>query len=961
MSTVGKLVVLKLDGNLEQQGFLVTAQIGVDGDRPMIEVPGALPADPELVADLDRWQQSYRSLGSANRIMPQEIIYGGSVNGLEECRRSSRELRNQLNHWLESRSFRAVDQQLREALSLDESIRVVIRTQNSHLRRLPWHLWDFVDHYPKAEVALGAQRFKQVETARTRHPDGKVKILAILGNGTGINIEEDRQVLERLPDADVTFLVEPARQQMNRQLWEQPWDILFFAGHSQSEAEQGRIYLNLHESLTLEELKYGLRQAIAQGLQLAIFNSCDGLGLARELEQLHLPQMIVMREPIPDPVAQEFLQQFLAAFVRGESLYLASRQARERLQGLEGQFPCASWLPVICQSTLDPPVDWQGLVGLDLGTPSDNDRSSLPATQTRTLAAIVFTDVESFTAKMSADEQHALHLVRRDFKRMQQVCQQFEGQVLKSLGDGLLMYFVSAERAVACAIEIQTQLAAAAMSADPKDCLKHRIGIHLGEVEFADGDVLGNGVNIAARLQQESPPGGVCLSRSVYEVVKDCLTLPALDGGLRSLKGIPDSLKVYQILPPIPGVANPRSRDRPKRSTQPLSWQQLRLILLTSWIVTSLVMGLRLLGGLQQVELLAFDHLMRLRPVEAIDNRLLLITLDEADLNYQDQNGMQRQGSLSDKALNQLLTKLEPYKPVAIGLDIYRDRSTKFGAGVTQTQLQSLIAVCTIGGSVRNPNSISPPPGLPLEQIGFGDTPLDSDQIIRRQFVGSSPSPVCNTDKSLNYLLARRYLNHRHIQPVMENETLHLGDRRFLNLASPSGGYHRANLGGYDILLNYRASEKVARQVSLTDVLSGRSDAELPDLVRDRVVLIGTIARSFKDYHQTPLGELAGVEIQAHMVSQILSAVLDDRPLLWYLPQWGDALWIGVWSMVGATLALQFRSRSHKGLAGCGALGCLYGVCFLLLLKGGWLPLVPSALAFMGSGYGVAVYRRSEQ
>ncbi|MGA7937601.1 MAG: CHAT domain-containing protein, partial [Kovacikia sp.] len=361
--SLGKLVVLKLDGDLERQGFRGSLEVGSEGERPVLEVAAALPSDPELLTRLNQWQQAYRSLGMGSRIMPQEIIYGGSVNRLDNCRRSAYQLRDRFNFWLESPQFRPVDRRLREVLTLDEPIRILIRTQDRDLWRLPWHFWDFVDHYFRAEVALASSNLEQIQAARIAGSDGRVRILAILGNRVGISVEEDRALLEQLPDAEVTFLVEPSRRQITQQLWDQHWDILFFAGHSQTEGKQGRIDLNAEEKLTLEELKYGLRWAIANGLQLAIFNSCDGLGLAQELEQLRLPQMIIMREPVPDRVAQEFLKHFLMAFVQGESLYLAERQARERLQGLESEYPCASWLPIICQTSTTPPLTWHQLAG----------------------------------------------------------------------------------------------------------------------------------------------------------------------------------------------------------------------------------------------------------------------------------------------------------------------------------------------------------------------------------------------------------------------------------------------------------------------------------------------------------------------------------------------------------------------------------------------------------------------
>ncbi len=102
-----------------------------------------------------------------------------------------------------------------------------------------------------------------------------------------------------------------------------------------------------------------LKKAIQQGLTLAIFNSCDGLGLATNLADLQIPQIIVMREPVPDRVAAEFLKNFLTAFSGGQPLYQSVREAREKLQGLEDQFPCATWLPVICQNPALLPLSWK--------------------------------------------------------------------------------------------------------------------------------------------------------------------------------------------------------------------------------------------------------------------------------------------------------------------------------------------------------------------------------------------------------------------------------------------------------------------------------------------------------------------------------------------------------------------------------------------------------------------------
>ena len=195
--------------------------------------------------------------------------------------------------------------------------------------------------------------------------------------------------------------------------------------------------------------------------------------------------------------------------------------------------------------------------------------TATPSSQ-RTLAAIVFTDVVSFTRRMATHEHHTLTLLQRDFEQMQTLCQQFGGQVLKTLGDGLLMYFTSAEQSVLCAISIQQAFAEAASQLAPEDTLLHRIGIDLGDVMYSDQDVMGSSVNLAARLQTEAPPGGICLSQAVYTVVKTCLPIPAHYAGEHQLKGLPDPLPIYHIELPQ-GVPRPSHPPIPKTSSASLA------------------------------------------------------------------------------------------------------------------------------------------------------------------------------------------------------------------------------------------------------------------------------------------------------------------------------------------------------------------------------------------------------
>ncbi len=166
----------------------------------------------------------------------------------------------------------------------------------------------------------------------------------------------------------------------------------------------------------------------------------------------------------------------------------------------------------------------------------------------RSLAAIVFTDVVSFSARMQTDEEMTLQLLRRDFAEMREICMQHHGSVLKSTGDGLLLYFSSAVQAVACALAMQRSFAELAKNRPATESLTHRVGIHLGDVFVNDQDVMGDGVNIAARLQAEAEPGGICISQTVYDVVRNKLALQVTRLGPRELKNISQAIPIYKLL-----------------------------------------------------------------------------------------------------------------------------------------------------------------------------------------------------------------------------------------------------------------------------------------------------------------------------------------------------------------------------------------------------------------------------
>ncbi|MEM9219854.1 MAG: CHASE2 domain-containing protein [Cyanobacteria bacterium P01_F01_bin.150] len=772
MSPNLKLVVFRLDGNLDQRGFTVEVEVGM-ADQPLMPLfRGHLPPMPRLAQQFQQWRQDYQRWGFPTRIQIKEISFTGSAQGTARCRKAAQSFSHCFSQWLQSPDFLKIDIRLRELIAPDDATVVLLKTESETLHKLPWHLWDFIDRYSQTEVVLSATNFGDTplnsnssNNSNIRKDTSPVRILAILGNATGINIDTDRELLQRLPNAAVTFLCEPERHDVNTQLWEQTWDILFFAGHSQTERDSSRIYINQNDSLTLDELKYGLRKSIQKGLKLAIFNSCEGLGLAYELEHLSLPHLIVMREPVPDKVAHAFLTHFLKSFSKGQSLYQSVREARERLQGLENDFPCASWLPIIYQQPQAHPFQW----------PSGEINNS-----------------ERGDAKQ--DSQSKLSL-------------------------------------------------------------------------------------------------GLMIASSV------------LTGGL--------------------------------------------------------VFGLRLLGGLQPLELQAFDHFMGLQPNHSdLKNRILVIGVDEADIQYQDRQSMDRRDSLSEAALEIVFQKLMSYQPQVIGLDIIHDypfspESIHYLAG------EEFVAICQTYGQKNQISGTAPPSNISEKSIGFNNIPLDPDGVIRRQFLGKPPDEVCSATESFSFKVAQRYLQKEANIKIewivnMDNgrNQIQLGKQVFKPLDSNSGGYQlsEGEANGYQILVNYHQGEPDI--IYLRDILSGTIDTQLENLTANKIVLIGVLDE--RDRHSTPdskaLESVPGVIIHAHMINQVIDAALGKQPVLSWWPEWLEFLWIFCWALLGTGVVILRRSSYQSALAILAGTIILWCVCFFFFIQGWWIPLVPPFLGFALSG-----------
>jgi CHASE2 domain-containing sensor protein len=381
-------------------------------------------------------------------------------------------------------------------------------------------------------------------------------------------------------------------------------------------------------------------------------------------------------------------------------------------------------------------------------------------------------------------------------------------------------------------------------------------------------------------------------------------------------------------------------------------------VILSSAIATVLLVGIQKLGVFETLEMRVYDQMVQLRADQGPDSRLLIVALTENDLQ-------KWTWPLSGELLDRLLGKLEEYEPRAIGLDIFRDLPVQPGHDKLLQRLQQsdlIIPICKHSGFKNQ--GIAPPKGVEPERVGFSDVVEDTDSTIRRNLllVSSDESDPCKSTYSFGLQLALKYLEVGGIQPEFTaNQELKLRNIVFKPLKSNAGGYEKADTSGYQILLNYRSGHQIAQQVTITEILE---DKVKPDLVKGRIVLVGSTASSLLDILNTPFasgksdnsGKMAGIEIHAQSISQILSVVLNQQPLFWFIPEWGKVLWIWGWTVVGGLLVWRIQHPLALGLAGAIALSVLFVGNFMIFLQAGWLPIIPPILGLVFSGGSVLAY-----
>ena len=396
---------------------------------------------------------------------------------------------------------------------------------------------------------------------------------------------------------------------------------------------------------------------------------------------------------------------------------------------------------------------------------------------------------------------------------------------------------------------------------------------------------------------------------------------------------------------------------------QPIRYSKLRQIrtrlgtysfslLISTILLTTIVLIARSLGGLQVLELLVYDWMINLNHQNEPDSRLLVVEITDKDIEQQNS------WPIADRTIAKVLENLQQHQPKVIGFDLFREVPVPPGTKTLREQLRqdNVVVIQLIGNGA---NSVAAPPGVAPEQIGFNDFVIDvEDDVLRRNLMYVQFGET-ETQQMYSFALriSLKYLGEDKTTFQVSDRGIQIGDRFFPDLQTNSGGYQllASETAGKQILINYR-SPQIAPTVSLGDVLAGKVD---PALIKDKIVLIGTSAPSIQDIVPTPYrgSFMPGVMAHGQMVSQILSVVEDDAPLIWFWSEWVEGLWIWGWSLLGAAIAWKLKHPLSIMLVTIASLGGLWFVCWLLFMAAGWIPFVPAGIALAITAAGVVGYK----
>jgi adenylate cyclase len=364
--------------------------------------------------------------------------------------------------------------------------------------------------------------------------------------------------------------------------------------------------------------------------------------------------------------------------------------------------------------------------------------------------------------------------------------------------------------------------------------------------------------------------------------------------------------------------------------------------------ISGLTIGLQSTGAVQLLEWAVLDQWFRSRPLEARTVPITFITISESDLTQ-----LQR-FPISDQSLSTAIETIKRDRPSVIGLDLYRNFPVEPGhqqLRQTFASTPNLIGVAKVVGDAQG-DSVEPPPILrDRNQVGNSDIVLDADGKVRRSLISIQRNG--KTRQALGTKLALLHLAKLGIEPQRgENNEVRLGKATYRPIQQNEGGYVWADIGGFQILSNYLRPQQSIPRISISTVLKQQAPA---DLIRDRIVIIGSTAESvsgdrfYVPYSSQPKEAWFGMEVHANLTAQLISGALDGWAGLSGFPEVLEWAWILFWASIGTILGWLFQQRRIAVLIPI-AIALLLLTSYLLFLLGWWAIVVSPLLAFLSAG-----------
>jgi CHASE2 domain-containing sensor protein len=397
-----------------------------------------------------------------------------------------------------------------------------------------------------------------------------------------------------------------------------------------------------------------------------------------------------------------------------------------------------------------------------------------------------------------------------------------------------------------------------------------------------------------------------------------------------------------------------------------------RLALLTPVVIASTIAAHHL-GWFNRLEWQMRDRMVLLQQDKsagkAIADKIVIVTIDEKDI------AAVKNWPIPDESLAALLEKIRVQNPRAVGMDLYRDLPVGKGYDRLKKVFESMPSL--IGVEKITGERVKPPAVLKAkDQVAIADLVLDGDRHVRRAMLTAEDGKEGNVQKAgLATQVALKYLeaDNINLEPIKETH-YRLGKTDYNPLTIGEAGYDRQDLGGYQILLKWYGSESAFRQVSMRDVIAGKVEA---NLMRDRMVFIGSFAESANDFFATPystnksakLTATPGVIIHANIAHQLVQAATVGNHSLHGFSDGQTYVWIGFWGIAGivgcwwlAGDGLKRRLLGGNVLWGSIVLSStLVGITYGGFLKGHWVPLTPALVAMITGITGTALVYKQQR